>query len=263
MVAMTTVDIRDYKQADPHQQPSMRDGLIRRYMPLIKLVANRIIRRLPPQIEVTDLINSGVLGLIDAIEKFDPGRDIKFETYAEFRIRGAILDELRSLDWVPRSIRQRINELQLTMEKLENKLKRAATDEEIAKEMRISLEDYQDLIKKASGVALLSFDDLGYGRDTGVRGGMLEYYKEPHAENLISLLNLQDVRGLLASAIDELTEKERHVVSLYYFDELTMKEIGMVLEITESRVSQIHNKAILRLKTKLRRNLREDADDLL
>jgi len=264
MAEMTElVDIKEYKDADDDQRISMRDGLIRKYMPLIKLVANRIIRKLPPQIELNDLINSGVMGLIDAIEKYDPARDIKFETYAEFRIRGAILDELRSLDWVPRSVRQKIHELQRAMEKIENERKREATDAELAKELGVSLDDYHDLVSKASGVNLLSFDDLGYNKSSAQRRSALEYYKEPHSENLISLLNLKDVRDIIAGAIDALPKNERFVISMYYYDELTMKEIGLVLGITESRVSQIHNKAIIRLRAKLRRNLRDDAENLL
>ena len=257
------VDIRDYKEADPDEQLVMRDVLIRQYLPLIKLVANRIIRKLPPQIELNDLINTGVLGLIDAIEKFDPSRDIKFETYAEFRIRGAILDELRNLDWVPRSIRQKIHELQAAIERVELQHKRHASDEELAKELGVSIDDYHDLLNKANGVTLLSFEDLGYSKDSVQRRNALEYYKEPHNENLITLLHLREVRDIIAAALETLPKNERFVLSMYYFDELTMKEIGLVLGITESRVSQIHNKAILRLKARLRQRLRGNPRDSL
>ncbi len=256
------VDIRDYKEADPDRQLAMRDELVRQYLPLIKLVANRIIRRLPPQIELSDLINTGVLGLIDAIEKFDPSRDIKFETYAEFRIRGAILDELRNLDWVPRSIRQKLHELQAAIERLESHHKRHASDEELAKELGISLEEYHDLLNKANGVTLLSFEDLGYSKDTVARRNALEYFKEPHGENLITLLNLKELRDIIAEALEKLPQNERYVLSMYYFDELTMKEIGLVLGITESRVSQIHNKAVLRLRVRLRQRLGGNPKDL-
>lgn len=263
MAEVTEVDIREYKDAPATERLRMRDRLIHHYMPLVKLVASRIIRRLPPQIELGDLINTGILGLIDAIDKFDPSRDIKFETYAEFRIRGAILDELRSLDWVPRSIRQKLHAMQKAMEELENRNKRPATDDELAKEMGVPLKEFQELLGKANGVSLISFEDLGYTSNSGQRRNALEYFKEPHSENLISLLNLQDVRDFLAQAIDDLPKNERFVISMYYFDELTMKEIGLVLGITESRVSQIHNKAVIHLKTKLRRVLQNDADDLL
>jgi len=260
---MSEYDIRNYKDSAPEQRHRIRDGLVRQYTHLVKLVANRIIRKLPPQIELADLVNTGVLGLIDAIEKFDPDRDIKFETYAEFRIRGAILDELRNLDWVPRSIRQRIHEMQRAMEKLENKNKRQATNEELAKEMGLSLDEFHELLNMANGVSLISFEDLGYVSEDGQRHSGLEYLKEPRSDNLIHLLNLKDVRDLLATAIEELPKNERFVLSMYYYDELTMKEIGLVLGITESRVSQIHNKAIIQLKTKLRRILRGNVEDLL
>ncbi|HPQ68873.1 MAG TPA: FliA/WhiG family RNA polymerase sigma factor [bacterium] len=260
---MTVPDIKDYKEANDNGRTQMRDDLIRHYMPLVKLVANRIIRKLPPQIELNDLINAGVLGLIDAIDKFDPARDIKFETYAEFRIRGSILDELRSLDWVPRSVRQKIHELQKAIDKIEGRHKREASDQELADELGVPIQDFHELVQQASGVSLLSFEDLGYNKETGQRRNTLEYFKEPHSENMITLLNLKDVRDIMAQNIEALPKNERFVISMYYFDELTMKEIGLVLGITESRVSQIHNKAILRLKAKLRRQLREDAEDLL
>jgi RNA polymerase sigma factor for flagellar operon FliA len=149
------------------------------------------------------------------------------------------------------------------MEKIESKHKRAASDEEMAKEMGVSLDDFHELLGKANGVTLISFEDLGYTSATGQRRNALEYFKEPHSENLITLLNLKDVRDLIAGCIDELPKNERFVLSMYYFDELTMKEIGLVLGITESRVSQIHNKAVLRLKTRLRRLLRDDAENLV
>ena len=256
-------DIRDYKGADPEQQLAMREELIRQYLPLIKLVANRILRKLPPQIEIGDLINTGVLGLIDAIEKFDPARDIKFETYAEFRIRGAILDELRNLDWAPRAVRHKIHQLQAAIERLEGAHKRHATDEELAAELCISLEEYFDLLNMASGVTLMSLEDLGYSKDSTQRRNVLEYYREPHNESLIELLHLRETRDIIAAVLESLPDNERFVLSMYYFDELTMKEIGLVLGITESRVSQIHNKAILRLKARLRQRLHGNPQELL
>jgi RNA polymerase sigma factor for flagellar operon FliA len=234
------------------------EELVEKYAPLIKLVASRIIRRLPPQIELGDLINSGVLGLMDAIEKFDEGRDIKFETYAEFRIRGAILDELRSLDWVPRSIRQKIHELERTLDSLESKHQRPATDDETAKEMRLGLEEYYDLLNQANGVTLISFEDLGFTTDGNTRRNALEYLRDTKEESLLGVLHVKEIKALVVQAIDALPEKEKLVVAMYYYDELTMKEIGMVLGITESRVSQIHNKAVLRLRGKLKRFFKEE-----
>ncbi|MCC6158397.1 MAG: FliA/WhiG family RNA polymerase sigma factor [Deltaproteobacteria bacterium] len=236
-----------------------RAELIHQYTPLIKLVAMRILRRLPPQIELDDLINTGVLGLMDAIDKFDPSRDIKFATYAEYRIRGAILDELRSLDWVPRSIRQRLNDLERAMEEMAARHGRPGTDDELAAHMGVTHEELFEMYDQANGVTLVSYDDLAAKKGQGaVQRKVQDYFREPHEQDIISLLNLRQVKNLVAEAIDELPKNERFVVSMYYFDELTMKEIGLVLGITESRVSQIHNKAVLRLRGKLKRHL-EDA----
>jgi len=254
----TNVIIQHWHESKGSKKSQLRDELIRKYAPLIKLVASKILRKLPPQIEINDLINAGVLGLIDAIEKFDLNRDIKFETYAEFRIRGAILDELRSLDWVPRSIRQKLHELERTMLKIETEKGRPAKDEEISKEMGISLSDYFDILNKAHSVTLISFEDLGFpAQDGGQKRNPLDYFKEPKNEDIISLLNIKEIKKAVADAITELPKNERFVISMYYFDELTMKEIGLVLAITESRVSQIHNKAILRLRGKLRKVLKD------
>lgn len=237
-----------------------RDELIRKYLPLIKSVASRILWKLPPQIEINDLINSGVIGLIDAIDKFDPDREIKFETYAEFRIRGAILDELRSQDWVPRSIRQRLKWLERTYQELETRNSRPATEDEVAQAMGLSQDDLHSLLNQASGVNLISIEDLGYAKEPGsARRDFLEYFKDVSQESLIDRLDLREVKGILAEAIDGLPKNERFVVSMYYYDELTMKEIGLVLGITESRVSQIHNQSMLRLRGKLKRRLRANA----
>jgi len=254
---MINVTVEDWKIAPRRKKDGLRQELIHRYTPLIKLVAGRIIRRLPPQIELNDLINSGVLGLMDAIEKFDPGRDIKFETYAEFRIRGAILDELRSQDWVPRSIRQRLHELDRAYGELEGNLGRPATDEEVAGKLGVSLDNLYDLLNKANGVSLISLEDLGYVSSNGQKRNLLEYFREPHRDSVVELLELQQVRKVIATAVRQLPKNEQFVVSMYYYDELTMKEIGLVLGITESRVSQIHNKAMLRLRGKIRRSMEE------
>lgn len=249
------VTIEDWKSAPDQKKDQIRQQLIERYSSLIKLVACRIIRRLPPQVELGDLINSGVLGLMDAIEKFDTGREIKFETYAEFRIRGAILDELRGQDWVPRSIRQRIHEMDRANESLENEHGRPATDEEIAARMNITLDDLFDLINKANGCSLISLDDLGYTKSGTQRSNLLEYFKHADSESVIDMLELQQIRDTVAASIEDLPKNERFVVSMYYFDELTMKEIGLAMGITESRISQIHNKAMSRLRGKLKRSM--------
>ena len=251
------VTVEDWKKASRNKKLAIRQELIEKYTPLIKLVAGRIIRRLPPQIELSDLVNSGVLGLIDAIEKFDTDRDIKFETYAEFRIRGAILDELRSQDWVPRSIRQRIHELDRAYDELEAQHGRPAKDVEVAKHMGVDMETLYDLLNKANGVSLISLEDLGYSNSNGQRRNLLEFFREPGETSVLTVLEIKDLKKVIAQAIDALPKNERFVISMYYYDELTMKEIGLVLGITESRVSQIHNKAMSRLRGKLRRALGE------
>ncbi|MCB1153572.1 MAG: FliA/WhiG family RNA polymerase sigma factor [Deltaproteobacteria bacterium] len=255
------VTLESWQDCPPEQRDHLRAELIKKYTPLIKLVAMRIIRKLPPQIELDDLINTGVLGMMDAIEKYDPNRDIKFETYAEFRIRGAILDELRSLDWVPRSIRSRLNELERTYQELEAKLGRPATDDEVAHAMNLSQDEYFELVNKANGVTLVSLDDLGNksGNNAAQKRNFLEYFRTPNQESVVSLMNMKEIKSILAEAIEDLPKNERFVVSMYYFDELTMKEIGLILGITESRVSQIHNKCIMRLRGKLKRRMSDIA----
>lgn len=232
--------------------PSDKEAIVLKYTPLIKFIAHRIAMRLPPHIEVEELINSGVLGLMDAIDKFDPTRDVQFKTYAEFRIRGAILDELRAMDWVPRSVRQRSNLLEDTYARLEQELGRAATEEEVARELGVSLEEFQDMLAQAGGISLVSFEDFRAGEEEEARS-LLETLAGLEEEDPHYRITFEELKRLLGQAIDALPERERLVVSLYYYDELTMKEIGRTLDITESRVSQIHTQAILRLRGKLRR----------
>jgi len=227
-----------------------RDRLIMEYAPLVKYIAHRIAMRLPPQIEVDDLINSGILGLIDAIEKFDPSKEVKFKTYAEIRIKGAILDELRAMDWIPRSIRKVINRLVDAYHEMEQKLGRPARDEEIAEQLGLKIEEFYELIKQAAGVPLISLDGL-VDRDEK-RRNILSCLEDPKSANAFGILGLSEVKDAVAKAIDDLPEKEKQVISLYYYDELTMKEIGKVLDLTESRVSQIHTKAVLRLRVRIK-----------
>ncbi|MBI2881383.1 MAG: FliA/WhiG family RNA polymerase sigma factor [Candidatus Tectomicrobia bacterium] len=229
-----------------------RNRFIEEFAPRVRYIASRIASRLPSHVDLGDLISCGVIGLIDAIEKFDPSKNVKFETYAEFRIRGAILDELRNLDWVPRSVRQKAAQLEKAYEGLERRMGRPATEEEVAQTLNLSIEGVHDLIGEVNGVTVLSLDEL---RELGFQ----EDSDSAAIESLASEVNnpgrslaFQQVRRVLADAIDALPEKEKLVLSLYYYEELTMKEIAQVLEITESRVSQIHTKAVLRLRGRLR-----------
>lgn len=229
-----------------------REKLVLEYAPLIKYIAQKIAARLPANIELDDLMSSGVIGLMDAIEKYDPTRDNKFKTYAEFRIRGAILDELRAQDWVPRSVREKAKILERCYLKLEQEKGRQATEEEVCQDLGISQNEFHDLLNQVKSVALLSYDDIssfsksdkralhGYG-DSGVKAAT------PYNE-----VNVAALKKSLANAIKDLPEKQRLVLSLYYYEDLNLKEIGRVLDVTESRVSQLHTQAVLRLKAKLR-----------
>ena len=226
-----------------------RERLIMEYAPLVKYIANRIAMRLPPHIEVNDLVNAGVIGLIDAIEKFDPSKEVKFKTYAEIRIKGAILDELRSMDWIPRSIRKVINKLVNAYHELEQQLGRPAKDEEIAELLGLQMEEFYRLLKHSAGAPLISLDVMVDHDDK--RRDILSCLVDPKSTDAFGVLGLNELKDSIAGAIDDLPEKEKQVVSLYYYDELTMKEIGEVLDLTESRVSQIHTKAILRLRVRV------------
>ncbi len=234
------------------------EGVILEYAPLIKYIAYRIAVRLPPYIDINDLISSGIIGLMDAIEKYDPSRGAKFRTYAEFRIKGAMLDELRSLDWIPRSVRQKASELENVYFKLEQRLGRAAYDEEVADALNIDMDEYFNILKKASPIPIFSFDDLWDGDKGGEKKNSLDCLADSKDSDPQTSLKLNEIKNIIARAIDGLPEQERIMVSLYYYEELTMKEIGEVLGITESRISQIHTKAVLRLRGKLKKLIEDE-----
>ena len=242
---------------DQKLNPNIRAKVINEFSPLIKYIASRIAIRLPPHIDLNDLINAGVIGLIDAIEKFDASKQIKFKTYAEFRIRGAILDELRSMDWVPRSVRQKARKVEDAYSRLEYNLGRPASDEEVAREMKIDIDSFHKLLSETASVSLLSLDDLGEDDSDLSKRNLLEFILQDEKDWPSHKIRYAEVRDMVAQAIQSLPEKERMVISLYYYDELTMKEIGHVLKFTESRVSQIHTKAILRLRSKMQKLFKE------
>ena len=223
-----------------------REAVIKEYAPMIKYVANRIAMRLPPHIELDDLISVGVLGLIDA------SRGAKFKTYAEFRVRGSILDELRSMDWVPRSVRQKASALDGVVQKLQNELGRPPEDDEIAGAMGISMDELFNTINETKSMPILSLEDLGILKESGKQQSLLDCLAGKGDTDPQTFLRLNELKEIIAKAIDTLPDKERLMISLYYYEELTMKEIGEVLGITESRVSQIHSKAVFRLRSKLK-----------
>jgi RNA polymerase sigma factor for flagellar operon FliA len=235
----------------PGPEPGVldRDQLITECLPLVKFIAHRISARLPAHVEVDDLIHSGILGLMDAVKKFEPDRNVKFKTYAEQRIRGAILDGLRDLDWVPRSLRRKKKDIETAYHELEQRWGRAATDEEVAAHLGLPLEELQRALDDLKGVTLGTFMDAG---ENGEGENLISFVPDPDGENPHILLQAREVRTLLKSAVEKLPAKERFVIQLYYYDELTMKEIGTLLHITESRVSQLHTKSMLRLRGKLK-----------
>src|SRR2546426_52645 len=236
-----------------------RDALINETLPLIKHIAHRVAIRVPNNVEIRDLINAGVLGLMDAIEKFEPERNVKFKTYAEVRIRGAILDSLRDLDWAPRSLRKKSKDLEKIYSDLSQKLGRPATDEEISEAMGEDIEDFHALVDQLHGLTIGSFENLSDSDDSE---SYINYYPDDGSNDPYAKLESTELSRLLAGAIDELPEKERLVLSLFYYEEFTMKEIGALLGVNESRVSQLHTKATLRLRGRLAK-LVPDVDAML
>jgi RNA polymerase sigma factor FliA len=231
---------------------ALRDRLILTYAPLVKYVAGRLGSGLPAHVEDDDLVSYGLLGLIGAIERFDPDRDIKFETYAIARIKGAIIDELRSMDWVPRSVRARARDIERAIADLERKLTRAPNDDEIASKLGVSEEEFQDSLLEISRSSIAALDELWAGPSgTGDTVSLIDTIEDPQAPEPQQAMAQTELREALSESIARLPEREKLVVTLYYYEELTLREIGEVLGVTESRVSQLHTKAILRLKARL------------
>ncbi|MEU6642298.1 FliA/WhiG family RNA polymerase sigma factor [Saccharomonospora sp. NPDC046836] len=227
----------------------VRDRLVLHYAPLVKYVAGRVGTGLPTHVDVADLIQSGIFGLVDAIEKFEPARGLRFETYAMQRIRGAILDDLRSQDWVPRVVRSRAREVERALDRLGARLHRTPTDAELASELGITIEELRELYGQLRLTSVVALEDLvTAGRDSG---SLVDSLADDDAVDPAAVLVDRDNRRQLAEAIAQLTERDRIVVSLYYFERLTLAEIGKVLGVTESRVSQLHTRAVLRLRAKL------------
>jgi RNA polymerase sigma factor for flagellar operon FliA len=228
-----------------------RDQLINEHLPHVKRIVHRIASHLPSNVEIDDLINSGIIGLIEAAERYDPTRDNKFMTYAMFRIEGAVLSELRSRDFLSRSNRKKSRELEKAYLKLEQKLAREVTDEEVANEMGIELEEFYR-IRSISSISFIKFEEIGCSLKQE-KENLMSYLVNGNTDDALTLARMKEMEAAVARAIQQLPEKEKLVISLYYWDELTMKEIGKVLDITESRISQIHSQAIIHLRGKLRK----------
>ena len=240
---------QEYKEKG---SPEARERLILHYSPLVKYVASRVGSSLPSSVEQADLISYGFFGLIDAMGKFDTSRGIKFETYAIPRIRGAIIDELRALDWVPRSVRFKARELERVYAKLEAKRKRAPTDEEVAEELGISVGELQATLLDISQTSVIALDDLRNVGDKGDTIALVETIEDKRAKEPGDSIENMELKGLLVEAIADLPAKEKQVISLYYYNNLTLKEIGEIMGVTESRICQMHARAVLRLRGKLR-----------
>ena len=229
-----------------------RDQLILHYSPLVKYVAGRVAVGLPANIEQADLMSYGIFGLIDAIDKYDRSKNVKFETYAISRIRGAIIDELRAIDWVPRSVRFKAREVEKAYAALENRLKRPPSDAEIAEEMSISLDDLNHIYTQLSNVSLIALDEItSSDGERGDKLSLLETLEDTKSANPMEAFESEEMREILVDAVNRLSEREKKVVTFYYFAGLTLAEIGQVLGVTESRVCQIHTKAVLALRGKI------------
>ena len=239
----------EYK-SNPSQ--TLRDKLILHYSPLVKYVAGRVSVGLPANIEQADLISYGIFGLIDAIDKYDPQRNIKFETYALARIKGAIIDELRAIDWVPRSVRAKARQIEKAFTALENRLHRSPTNPEVAEELGLSINELEDIFTQISFVGLVALDELLAGGDRGEGVTLGDTIADAKGEDPVSAFEIDEMKHMLADAINRLSEREKVVVTLYYYEGLTLAEIGQVLGVTESRICQMHTKAILQLRSRMR-----------
>lgn len=239
---------RSYKETGDER---LREQLILHYSPLVKYVAGRVSVGLPANVEQADFVSSGVFGLIDAIEKFDIDREIKFETYAITRIRGAMIDELRALDWIPRSVRQKARSVERAYATLEARLRRTPSEGEVAEEMGIGVEDLHAVFSQLSLANVVALEELLHVGGEGERLSLMDTLEDTAADNPVEVAEDRELRRFLARAINTLPDREKTVVTLYYYEGLTLAEIGNVLGVTESRVSQIHTKSVLQLRAKL------------
>jgi len=246
------VTVRDWNRYRKCSNDENRQMLLNKYLPLVRTVAARMAMGFPRSVDLSDLINTGVIGLIEAFGHFDASRGVKFETYAVPRIRGAILDELRALDWVPRSTRAKSREMEKAMVELENKLGRPPEKTELAKFLKISEEELHLAIDDVSSTNILSLDEVIYREDDNRQVPRIETVKDHATHTILGEIEKGELRSFLVVAMDRLTEQEKLVIALYYFEELTLKEIGEVMSISESRVSQIHTRAVMKLRNMVR-----------
>jgi RNA polymerase sigma factor for flagellar operon FliA len=240
-----------WQQYRKKKEPRIRDTFIRQYAPLVKYVAGKVAIGMPHNVEFDDLVSCGTFGLIDAIEKFDPAKDVKFKTYAVTRIRGAIFDELRATDWVPRSVRQKTREVEEAIGTLEGQLGRPASDHEVAHYLKIPESEFGKMMMKISGTSILSLQDVWFSGDENDKVSIGETIEAPDSLKPDIVVEREEIKRVVMDVIQQLPEKEKKIIVLYHYEDLTLKEIGQVLEITESRVSQLHTKAMMRIRAKL------------
>ena len=245
---MNDEDFKIWKKYKRTKSRTLREEIVRKYLYLVKYVAGRVAIGLPPNVEFNDLVSYGILGLFDAIEKYDVTQGNKFETYGVSRIRGAIMDELRKLDWAPRLLRKRAREIERKTRELEDKFGRVATEGELAKSMKMSVEDLNSIFNELNSTSFLSLDEVWQNDDGNKPISRLQTVEDSLITNQFNFVHQNEVKEYLAQCIDQLPEKEKLVIVLYYYENLTLREIGEVLNVSESRVCQIHNKVMLRLR---------------
>jgi RNA polymerase sigma factor FliA len=244
--------LKAYEQEAQRGVPLSRDELVVSHLPLVKFIVDRIAASLPPHLDRDDLRSAAVIGLISAAERFDPTRGVQFKTFAEQRIRGTIMDELRAQDWLTRSLRDKFKKLEREFSQLEQRLGRNPSSDEVALAMGLELKDYFRLLEEIHLLSFVSLDDAWHDED-GAPFGLLDVLEDKGTESPQSQLIARQTVERLAEAIDSLPEKERIVITLYYYEELNLKEIGAVLDLTESRISQLHSQAVIRLRGKMKR----------
>lgn len=239
------------KPIDPPVYAVDRDELLEKNVHLVKIIAYQVAVNLPPHIDVQDLISAGTIGLLESINRFDPSKNVQFNTYASIRIRGAIMDELRSMDWMTRSMRDKSNQLEKAYDEIERKTGRPAETDEVASYLEISSEALHKILSQVSALSVLNLEDMGVNHDDGM--DILDCIKDPEGKDPMVVAKYNELNRMVAEAVETLPEKEKLIVSLYYYEELTLKEIGKVLDITESRVCQLHSQTMHRLKSRLKK----------
>ena len=236
-----------WKEYEKTKNPSIREQLIIEYSGLVKIVAGRLGMYLGYTVEYDDLVGYGIFGLIDAIDKFELTKGVKFETYASLRIRGSILDQIRKMDWIPRTLRQKQKKLETAMKDLETRFGRPASNKELSEELGLSISELEDLINQTQVANLVSLDEyLEQGSEVKIESANITRFEQPER-----IVERQELKNILAQAIDSLTENEQQVIAFYYFEELTLKEISRILEVSESRVSQLHTKALRKMRERM------------